>query len=132
MASTQKTLLFHYLSKALRIYFAGSRLNDFSGAHDYYDMWLFDEFHEPSSESDFHLATEAGTAFANMLPLLDRQECRLDSKYLGVFLKKINVPSVNSIDCRWKRISPHFYSSARTNPPKKSGRVSPSKPGLEP
>jgi len=41
----------HYLSKVLKIDFASSRRNDFSGAHDYYDMWIFDEFHEPTSEN---------------------------------------------------------------------------------
>ncbi|KAF5200896.1 hypothetical protein FRX31_009517, partial [Thalictrum thalictroides] len=67
----------------------------FSSAHDYYDLWILNEFHEPESESTYHAATETGTAFANnMLKLLDGQECRLDSKYSKVFLKKRHVPVI--------------------------------------
>ena len=76
--STQKTLIFNLLSKVLRIYFASSRSNYFSGAHDYYDLWVFDEFHEPYMGSAVIAATEAGTAFSNkILKILDGQECRL-------------------------------------------------------
>lgn len=93
--STQKTLLFHLLAKVLRIYFASARRNDFTGANDYYDLWAFDEFHEPNDESSLIGATAEGTAFANtILKVLDGQECRLDSKYARVFKKKRNVPIV--------------------------------------
>jgi hypothetical protein len=30
----------------LRVYFASSRRGDFTESHDYYDLWVFDEFHE--------------------------------------------------------------------------------------
>lgn len=90
LPSTQKSLIINFISKALRVYFASSRRNDFADADNFYDLWVFDEFHEPDSESSAISSTEAGTAFANMLQLLDRQECRLDSKYSGVFLKKRN------------------------------------------
>lgn len=36
--STQKTLLLNLLSKVIRIYFASTRINDFAGANDYYDL----------------------------------------------------------------------------------------------
>lgn len=81
----------NFLAKVLRVYFASSRRNDFTGAHDHYDLWVFDEFHEPRTESGVVAATEAGTAFANtILKILDGQECRLDSKYARVFTKKRN------------------------------------------
>ncbi|KAJ6676030.1 hypothetical protein OIU79_020340, partial [Salix purpurea] len=93
--STQKTLLFNLLSKVLRIYFASARRNDFTGANDYYDLWAFDEFHEPNEDTALIGATVEGTTFANnILKVLDGQECRLDSKYARVFKKKKNVPIV--------------------------------------
>lgn len=48
--STQKTLL-QILQKVLNIYFVSSHRNDFTGAKDYFDLWVFDEFHEPSKSS---------------------------------------------------------------------------------
>ncbi|TXG46227.1 hypothetical protein EZV62_028258 [Acer yangbiense] len=45
--STQKTLLVSFLSKVLRVYFGSSRRNDFTGADNYYDLWVFDQFHKP-------------------------------------------------------------------------------------
>jgi hypothetical protein len=96
--STQKTLLFHFLSNALRIYFGSSRKNDFTGAHDFYDLWIFDEFHEPDSDCSSYGGysySMEGTPFANtLLKMLDGQECRLDSKYGKVLNKKRNVPIV--------------------------------------
>lgn len=56
----------------LRIYFASSRRNDFAGAHDYYDLWVFFEFHEPDTGSTVIGASETGTAYANtLLKILD-------------------------------------------------------------
>lgn len=93
--STQKTLIFSMLAKALNVYFASSRKNDFSGAHNYYDIWVFDEFHEPEENSGLYSSTETGSAYANtLLKMLDGQECRLDSKYSRVFTKRTNVPIV--------------------------------------
>lgn len=93
--STQKTLIFQLLQKVLNIYFVSSRRNDFTGANDYYDLWVFDEFHEPSEDSGIHGATEEGTTFANtILKVLDGQECRLDSKYARIFTKRKNVPII--------------------------------------
>ena len=93
--STQKTLLFQMLQKILNIYFVSSRRNDFTGANDFYDLWVFDEFHEPSEESRMFGATEEGTTYSNtILKVLDGQECRLDSKYGRVFKKRKNVPIV--------------------------------------
>jgi len=56
--STQKTLLLNLLAKVINIYFASARRNDFAGAHDHYELWLFDEFHEPSESSGLFGATE--------------------------------------------------------------------------
>lgn len=101
--STQKTLLMSFLSKVIRIYFASSRRNDFTGANDHYDLWVFDEFHEQEiSEHEGQMKTEEkrgttteGSAFVNnLLKVLDGQECRLDSKYSRVFKKKKNTPII--------------------------------------
>lgn len=110
--STQKTLIIHYLAKALRIYFASAIKNDFSGADDYYDVWVFDEFHEPDEQNVYGItsATEAGTAYANtLLKVLDGQECRLDAKYGKIFNKRANVPIImiaNMLPERVKRRGP--------------------------
>lgn len=104
--------LFTFLSKVLRIYFASSRRNDFTGAHNYYDLWLFDEFHETERGS-------IGTSFANtLLKVLDGQECRLDSKYGRGFTKKRNVPTVlvaNMIP-KWARKWRRFHGSIVEEP----------------
>lgn len=93
--STQKTLIFNMLAKALNVYFASSRRNDFSGAHNYFDLWVFDEFHQPDDNSSLFSCTETGSAYANtLLKMLDGQECRLDSKYSRIFTKRTNVPIV--------------------------------------
>jgi len=93
--STQKTLIFNLLQKVVNIYFVSSRRNDFTGANDHYDLWVFDEFHEPGENTGMFGATEEGTAYANtILRILDGQECRLDSKYARVFTKRRNIPVV--------------------------------------
>ena len=72
-----------------KIDYASARENDFSGAHDYYDLWVFDEFHEPEQSNYTYTLTEAGNAYHNtLLKILDGQECRLDSKYNKVFKRK--------------------------------------------
>jgi hypothetical protein len=87
MKITQKTLLFNMLAKAINIYFASSRKNDFSRAHNYYDLWVFDEFHEPEEKSALFASTETGSTYSNtLLKMLDGQECRLDSKYSSAIL----------------------------------------------
>jgi hypothetical protein len=50
----QKTALFHILSRVLRIYFTSSRGDDLTGAHNSYDLWAFDESHEPKDSRGFH------------------------------------------------------------------------------
>lgn len=85
----------NYLAKVIKIYFASSRRNDFTGANDYYDLWAFDEFHEQEQEEQGQMygSTMEGSAFVNnLLKVLDGQECRLNSKYSRVFRKKRNVP----------------------------------------
>lgn len=92
LTCTQKTLIFHFLSKVLQIYFASSISNGFIGVHNFYDLWLFDEFHEPEEVSFVFNATERRTEYANtLLKILDGQECRLDSQG---FTKVGNVPIV--------------------------------------
>ena len=99
--STQKALIFHFLSRVLRIYFANSRGNDFARADNYYDLWVFDDFHEPKLEDVMASypypggATPEGLAFAKTIyKILDGQECRLDSKDSRVFKKPQNAPAV--------------------------------------
>lgn len=95
--STQKTLILHFIAKVLRVYFASSRINDFAGADNYYDLWVFDEFHEPEDTTGYaYDRTSAdASAYANtLLKVLDGQECRLDSKYGKIYNKKVNVPVI--------------------------------------
>lgn len=85
--STQKTLLVSFLSKVLRVYFGSSRRNDFTGADNYYDLWVFDQFHKPDSDG-YSKSYPSGdsvldydTGFANtLLRVLDGRDCRLHSK----------------------------------------------------
>lgn len=95
--STQKTLILNFIAKVLRVYFASSRINDFAGADNYYDLWVFDEFHEPEDTTGYtydRMSTDA-SAYANtLLKVLDGQECRLDSKYGKIYNKKVNVPVI--------------------------------------
>uniref|UniRef100_A0A7N0UNL0 Replication protein n=1 Tax=Kalanchoe fedtschenkoi TaxID=63787 RepID=A0A7N0UNL0_KALFE len=90
--STQKTLLMSYLSKVIKVYFASSRKNDFAGANDYYDLWVFDEFHEQEQAEDQTwnkgYTAEGSDSTNNLLKVLDGQECRLDAKYAKIFKKK--------------------------------------------
>lgn len=90
--STQKTLILHFLAKALRVYFASSRINDFTGADDFYDLWVFDEFH--SSEGQIDNAQNDTQQQNTLLKVLDGQECRLDSKYRELFNKQRNAPII--------------------------------------
>lgn len=90
--STQKTLILHFLAKALRIYFVSSRINDFTGADDFYDLWIFDEFH--SSEGEIDNAQVDTQQQNTLLKVLDGQECRLDSKYRDLFHKQRNAPII--------------------------------------
>jgi len=46
--------LIHLLKKiALRVYSVGHRRNDFSGAHDYFDIWSIDEFTDDSNKNEY-------------------------------------------------------------------------------
>jgi len=49
--STQKSLLFKQLSEVITTYVAGTRMNDFTDAHDFFDLWVLDEFKEPVKDS---------------------------------------------------------------------------------
>ncbi|WP_353803704.1 hypothetical protein, partial [Acinetobacter baumannii] len=72
-------------------------MNDFAGADDYYDLWVFDEFHNHERENSMTetIYSENANIFNNtMLRVLDGQECRLDAKYGEVLNKTRNVPIV--------------------------------------
>lgn len=94
--STQKTLIFEMLGAVLNIYHASTRKNDFSGAHDHYDLWLFDEFHVAEDDNVGAGMNQATMAAANntLLWVLDGQQCRLDAKYGRMLNKKKNVTVV--------------------------------------
>ena len=94
--------LIHLLKKiGLRVYSVGHRRNDFSGAHDYFDIWSIDEFTDDSNKNEY----EKGISIETWLTLLDGQECRLDAKYERTILKKANVPIIligNSLPWNFK------------------------------
>lgn len=93
--SSQKSLLFKLIAEVIETYFAGTRMNDFTDAHDFFDLWVIDEFKEPVKDSFSNSLTEAGQVYLNtLLRLLDGQECKLDAKYQSVFTKKVNVPII--------------------------------------
>ena len=94
--STQKTLIFEMLNSVLNIYHATTRKNDFTGAHDYYDLWLFDEFYVVEDDNLSSGISQAIMASTNntLLRVLDGQHCRLDAKYGQLLNKKRNVTTV--------------------------------------
>lgn len=83
------------LSKVLKIYFGSYRINYFSGAHNFYDLWVFDELPDPTEGGSLYESNGEGTAYSNtLLKMLDGQECQLDTKYGRLFRKTVNVPTV--------------------------------------
>lgn len=95
--STQKTLVINFSAKVISIYFASAMKNAFAGAHDFYDMWIWDEFHEfklsekntgENKEQERGSTVEGAASVNIMLKVLDGQKCRLDCKYSKIFLKK--------------------------------------------
>jgi len=89
--NAQKSLFISFLKKiGLRVYSVGHRKNDFSGAHDFFDLWVIDEF---TDESEKHESAQRINPNA-LLTLLDGQETRLDAKYEKTFVKKANVPII--------------------------------------
>ena len=84
------------LSKVLRVYSTGHRKNDFSGAKNFYDIWVIDEPTERerrSSSSYFH-QEEAEQEMNKLLTILDGQPCRLDGKYEKRWIQSMNVPII--------------------------------------
>lgn len=108
--STQKSLLFKQLSEVIATYVAGTRMNDFTDAHDFFDLWVLDEFKEPLKDEYKDSFTEAGQVYFNtLLRVLDGQECKLDAKYQSVFTKRNNVPVIcatNELGPELKRDGP--------------------------
>ena len=93
--SSQKSLILKLLSEVIATYFAGTRMNDFTDAHDFFYLWVIDEFKEPVKDSFSNNLTEAGQVYLNtLLRILDGQECKLDAKYQSVFTKRNNVPVI--------------------------------------
>lgn len=88
--STQKSLILHYLSKALNIYFCGARTQDYS-SYDFNDLWVYDEFRAPGGDSG---ADEQAGFINSLLCVLDGQQTRLDAKYSRVLNKTRNVPII--------------------------------------
>lgn len=84
------------MGEVLNIYHASTRKNDFTGVHDHYDLWLFDEFHVAEDENLQAGIGKALMAVANntFLRVLDGQQCWWDTKYGKMFHKKRNVPVV--------------------------------------
>lgn len=107
--STQKTFVLHSLKKVMRIYLASSRVNDFTGADDFYDLWVYDEFHQLDESSGFGPSESSNSSTNTLLKVLDGQECRLDAKYSRVFRKNKNVPIIiisNGIAPKARRYGP--------------------------
>ncbi|KAA0036653.1 hypothetical protein E5676_scaffold76112G00020 [Cucumis melo var. makuwa] len=89
--NAQKSLLISLLKRAgLRIYSVGHRKNDFSGANDFFDLWVIDEFIDESNKYE----SEQGINPKTLLTLLDGQESRLEAKYERRLIKKENLPII--------------------------------------
>lgn len=79
----QKTALFHILSRVLRIYFTSSRGDDLTGAHNYYDLWVFDESHEPKDSRGFHKKANVPIVMiANKLQVSMRDQEPFRARYI--------------------------------------------------
>ncbi|KAK2658354.1 hypothetical protein Ddye_004887 [Dipteronia dyeriana] len=70
--STQKSLMFKLIAEVITTYVAGTRMNDFTDAHDFFDLWVLDEFKEPVKDSYSGSFTEEGQVYFNtLLRILD-------------------------------------------------------------
>lgn len=79
----QKTALFHILSRVLRIYFTSSRGDDLTGAHNDYDLWVFDESHEPKDSRGFHKKANVPIVMiANKLQVSMRDQEPFRARYI--------------------------------------------------
>lgn len=67
----------------MRFYSVGHKSHSFSGAHDYFDLWVIDEFTDDSHKNEQDYIISLNTK----LTLLDEQESRLDAKFERTFLK---------------------------------------------
>lgn len=101
------TLVFELLSKVLYIYNYNVITNDYTYAHDDYDLWLFvNEIYDLGG--GFHFDRDL-TSYAkqNLLRVLDGKECRLMAEGGRVFTKRNNIPNVwVSNNYSLKRIAP--------------------------
>ena len=101
------TLVFELLSKVLYIYNYNVITNDYTYAHDDYDLWLFfNEIYDLGG--GFHFDRDL-TSYAkqNLLRVLDGKECRLMAEGGRVFTKRKNIPNVwVSNNYSLKRIAP--------------------------
>ncbi|GLT53198.1 hypothetical protein SLA2020_264870 [Shorea laevis] len=94
LSNTQKTLLFRLLSPVLERFYASSRVDDYSGAHDFYDIWLYDLTLDSTVVNGVRMLYEMGLD-GTFLRILDGQVCRLPAKDSPrMITKRSNVPVV--------------------------------------
>ena len=75
----------------IRIYFASSRSNDFTGADDFYDLWVYDEFHQLDDSSLYGSSDSSNASNNTLLKVLDGQECRLDARNIVEYFVRIRM-----------------------------------------
>lgn len=103
------TLVFQLLSKVLYIYNYNATTNDYTGAYDDYDLWLFvHEIHD--LYGSFHFDRDlTSSAKQTLFRVLDGKECRLMAGGDRVFTKRRTTPIV------W--ISNNYSLSLKENAP---------------
>lgn len=96
LPNTPKTLVFQLLNEVLHIHHATT--NDYTGAHDDYDLWLFDDLHivEDSNMSSGFGQSLTSSANNTLLHVLNGEEFWLDMKDGRAFTKVKNVPIVGT------------------------------------
>jgi len=73
--STQKRLMRKILQQARRVYTRGERKSDYSGADDFHDLWVLDEFQDHVAERTLY-EEKPGAYLNHLLKLLDGQRAR--------------------------------------------------------
>lgn len=79
----RRTALFQRLSRVLLIDFSSSRGDDLTGAHNYYDLWVFDESHEPKDSRVLHKKANVPIVMiANKLQAIMRDQGPFRARYI--------------------------------------------------